>query len=407
MTNKIAVIGGGPAGILAAGTAASRGKKVILFEKNDNLGKKLSITGNRRCNVTNACSIEKLIDSVVTNKKFLYSSFYTFSNQDILNLLQTYGVKTKTEDNLRCFPISDDAKDVINAFKRYLKDKKVTIKLSKEVKDIKKVNNKFQLFFNNANKENFNKIILATGGISYPNTGSTGDGYKWAKKFGHTIIKPKPALVPIEIKENWAKELQGLALRKSKIKTFIENKLKFELSGEMLFTHYGISGPIILELSSFINKYSNKNIHFKLDLLPDISEVKLDRYLIKLINNNPSKLFKNILEDILPKRIIPIILNESKISSKKACNQITKSERNNCIYSIKNLKMTYKNLRAIKEAIVTSGGVSTSEINPSTMESKLIPGLYFAGEIIDIDAITGGFNLQIAFSTGYLAGLNC
>ncbi|AFS78443.1 flavoprotein HI0933-like protein [Gottschalkia acidurici 9a] len=409
MSEKVAVIGGGPAGMIAAGTAGSLGKSVTIFEKNEKLGRKMFITGKGRCNITNNADIEVLIENVVNNNTFLYSSFYTFTNQDIINLLNNYGVKVKTERGNRVFPESDKSSDVIKALERYLKENNVKIKLNQEVKKIVKNNELFFIEFPNGKIESFDKVIIATGGKSYEQTGSTGDGYVFAKNFNHTIKNLKPALVPCEVKESFIKELQGLSLKNVRIYSYVNNKKVFEDFGEMLFTHYGISGPIVLTMSNYINKYTsnNTNIEIVIDLKPALDEQKLENRIINDFEKYSKKQFKNSLDDLLPIKLIPIIVRLSEIPEDKFVNQITKEERKNLIKLLKGFKLTFSKFRPLNEAIVTSGGVSTLEIDSSTMESKIVSGLYFAGEVIDVDALTGGFNLQIAYSTGYIAGLNC
>ena len=406
MTKKIGVIGGGPAGIIAAGFAGFKGENVTLIEKNNQLGKKLFITGKGRCNITNASSIESFFDNIITNNTFLYSSFYSFTNEDIIDLLESYGLKTKVERGNRVFPLSDKSRDVLKTLEKFLNSNGVKILLNKEVIDLKYKNNKFMLKFHNNTNMIFDKLIIATGGKSYPLTGSTGDGYTFAKKFGHRIEPLKPSLVPIEIEERWIKEVQGLSLKNVTLTSYINGKKTNEEFGEMIFTHYGISGPIVLSMSNHINKYNDKDIKLYIDLKPALSKEQLGKRILRDFDIYKNKQIKNGLDKLLPQRLIPIIIHESSIDEEKPINQITKLERNKIIDTIKNLPLTFKKFRPIEEAIVTSGGISTMEIDPSTMESKLQPGLFFAGEIIDVDGLTGGYNLQIAYSTGYLAGIN-
>lgn len=405
MIEKVGVIGAGPSGILAAGIASSRGKDVTLIEKNDRIGKKLFITGKGRCNITNNAPIEDFFDKVMRNKNFLYSSFYTFSNRDIINLLESLGVKTKVERGNRIFPASDKSSDVIKAFEKFLIMNNVKLMLNSNVDYIYMNNNKFVVVTNKDEME-FDKLIIATGGKSYPRTGSTGDGYRFAKSFGHTVTKLMPSLVPVELEEDWIKDLQGLSLRNVNLSAYVKDKKIYEEFGEMLFTHYGMSGPIVLSMSNYLHKYLNERIHFYIDLKPALDEKKLDNRILRDFNQNNNKQIKNGLDDLLPKKIIPIIISLAEIQAEKPINQITKDERLRLVNYIKNFPITFKALRPIEEGIVTSGGVSVKEINPSTMESKIVPGLYFVGEVIDVDAVTGGFNLQIAYSTGYLAGSN-
>lgn len=403
---KICVIGGGPAGIISAGYAAARGNNVTLFEKNEKLGKKLYITGKGRCNITNSSSIEDFFDNIITNKEFLYSAFYSYPNTSVVNLLESYGLKIKVERGNRVFPVTDKSSDVIKALKSFLHENNTSIVLNANVKSIKSKGDIFLVKLDEGNEYCFDKVILATGGQSYPFTGSTGDGYIFAKKFGHTIERLKPALVPIELKEDWLSSVQGLTLKNIVLKATVNNKIVCEEFGEMLFTHFGISGLIVLTLSSKLNKYPPKNIKLSLDLKPALSIEKLDKRVLRDFNKYNNKEIKNALVDLLPKKLIPIILKQANIEETKTVNQITKEERDTLVKTLKSFPLKFSNLRPIKEAIVTSGGISTNEINPSTMESKLKKGLFFAGEIIDVDGLTGGFNLQIAYSTGYLSGIN-
>lgn len=405
---KVVVIGGGAAGMLAAGTAASRGKDVILLEKNEKLGKKIYITGKGRCNITNTGDVEELLNNVTDNKNFLYSAFYSFSNEDIIQLLHTYGTPTKVERGNRVFPISDKSSDVIKALTKYLESHHVDIRFNSEVIDILidqgtitgvKLKDQSVIYCN--------QVIIATGGLSYPTTGSTGDGYRFAKEAGHHITPLKPALVPLETEEDWTRELQGLALKNVRLTAFHNSREIYSDLGEMLFTHFGISGPIVLSMSNYINRYLNKGkILVTLDMKPGLDDEKLDRRIQNDFEKYSRKQFKNALDDLLPSKMIPQIINLSGISPDKNVHQITKDERKKLILLLKHLEMHILRTRPIKEAIVTSGGIQIKEINPSSMESKLIKGLFFAGEVIDVSALTGGYNLQIAFSTGYLAGMN-
>lgn len=403
--NNICVIGGGPAGIIAAGIAGSRNLNVTLVEKNERLGKKLFITGKGRCNITNDEPIEDFFNSVMTNKNFLYSSFYTFSNKDIINLLSSYGLKTKVERGNRVFPISDKSSDVIKAFEKFLLSNNVDIKLNANVTSIENIDGKFIVTANNE-ETIYDKVIITTGGCSYPSTGSSGDGYKFAKILGHKITKLRPSLVPIEIKEEWIKSVQGLSLKNVRLKARAKNKNLYEEFGEMIFTHYGISGPIVLSMSNYLYRHINDNIKLSIDLKPALDNKKLDDRILRDFQLYNNKQIKNGLNDLLPQRLIPIIIELSNIDPETLIHQITKDERMRLLNSIKEFPMSFKSFRPIEEAIVTSGGISIKEINPSTMESKIVPNLFFAGEVIDVDALTGGYNLQIAYSTGYLAGMN-
>jgi len=403
---KIAVIGGGPSGIIASGFASSRGLDVTLFERNNKLGKKLYITGKGRCNVTNSSPIDDFFDKVITNSSFLYSSFYSFTNEDIMNLIERFGVKLKVERGGRVFPLSDKSSDIIKAFERFLEHNKVKVKLNTRIIDVEYSKGKFLLISENGNEGIFDRLIISTGGKSYPATGSTGDGYMFAKKLGHTITPLKPSLVPMETKEEWVKSLMGLSLKNVTLAAFINGRKIHEEFGEMLFSHYGITGPIVLSMSNVINKYDNKSIHLIIDLKPALSIEKLDQRVLRDFELYKNKQIKNGLIKLLPQKLIPVVIKIAYIDETKQVNQITKEERRRIVETIKGLPLTFKKFRPIEEAIVTSGGVSTKEINPSTMESKIVPGLFFTGEVIDVDALTGGYNLQIAYSTGYVAGMN-
>lgn len=406
MIEKICVIGAGPAGIIAAGIAGSLGKNVTLIEKNDKIGKKLFITGKGRCNITNNSPIEDFFENILTNKNFLYSSFYSFTNEDILELLGNYGLKVKVERGNRIFPESNKSSDVIKALSQFLIDNNVDLKLNTNIKDVEKKDDKFILRTDKNMILTFDKLIIATGGKSYPTTGSIGDGYKFAEKLGHNIIKIKPSLVPIEIKEGSIKTLQGLSLRNVAISAYADKKLIYDDFGEMIFTHYGISGPIVIPMSSYLYKHLDKEILLYLDLKPALSMEKLDDRLLRDFQKYNNKQLKNALDELLPQRLISHIIDLSGVNPEKTVHQVTKEERKMILDSIKKMPMTFKSFRPIEEAIVTSGGVSTKEINPSSMESKIVDGLFFSGEVIDVDGLTGGYNLQIAYSTGYLAGTN-
>jgi len=405
----VVVIGGGPAGMMAASTAADNGANVILLEKQHRLGRKLLITGKGRCNITNDCDVEELIENVPTNGKFLYSAFYTFTNYDAVNMFNSLGLATKTERGKRVFPESDKALDVVKALEKQIKDKKVKIILDAKVNKIIAKENKIEkVIYNNNEVITCESVILATGGMSYPLTGSTGDGYKFAKSLGHTIISPKPSLIGIEVQENFVKDLEKLSLRNVAI-TVINSKNKkiYDDFGELEFTKYGLDGPIIKSASCRMKDTSKENYKINLDLKPALDEEKLDKRIIKDFTKYTNKNFENSLDDLLPKKLIPIIIELSEIPRHLKVNQISKKQRLNLVHLLKNLTFTVKRYRPIEEAIVTSGGIKVSEINSSTMESKIINNLFFAGEIIDVDAYTGGFNLQIAYSTAYLAGTNC
>lgn len=406
---KVVVIGAGAAGMMAAAVAASRGLDVTLLEKNHRVGRKLLITGKGRCNITNACEIEELIENVPTNGKFLYSAFYTFTNYDAINMFNSLGLETKTERGKRVFPKSDKALDVVKALEKQVNNKKVKVILNAKVSKILAKDSKIEKVIYNDNQEiKCDSVILATGGKSYPLTGSTGDGYKFASSLGHTIITPKPSLIGIEVQENFIKELEKLALRNVAITVFnSKNKKIYEDFGELEFTKYGLDGPIIKSASCRMKDTTKENYKIVLDLKPALDEEKLDKRIIRDFTKYTNKDFENSLDDLLPKKLIPVIVELSGIPKNLKVNQISKKQRLDLVRLLKNITFTVKRYRPIEEAIITSGGVKVSEINSSTMESKIIKNLFFAGEIIDVDAYTGGFNLQIAYSTAYLAGINC
>lgn len=411
---KVIVIGGGPAGMMAAITAAENGNKVTLLEKMERLGRKLLITGKGRCNITSSLPINEFIENTPGNGQFLYSSFKNYTNRDIIEFLNKEGLKVKEERGNRIFPVTDKSLDVLECFKNKLKNLNVDIRYNTKVTEIIPKENKLQV---KTEKNTFEaeKVILATGGKSYPLTGSTGDGYKLAEKLGHTITKIRPSLVPLECyNRNTCKKLQGLSLRNIKIelKNIENNKIIYEDFGEMLFTHFGVSGPVILSSSAHLVRYKNieellknKKISLKIDFKPALSEEKLDERILRDFTELKNKQFKNSLDKLLPQKLIPIIIEESKINPEKKVNEITKKERKNLVKLLKDFELSISDFRPIEEAIITSGGINIKEINPKTMESKLVKGLYFAGEIIDVDSYTGGFNLQIAYSTGYTAGM--
>lgn len=434
---KVVVIGGGPAGMMSAITATEKGDKVIVLEKMNTLGRKLLITGKGRCNITSSLDIKDFISNVPGNGKFLYSSFQNYTNNDIINFLQKQGVKVKEERGNRIFPVSDKSKDVLDAFIRRMKELKIDIRINSKVVKIETENGvvKGVRYINEEGNdvlESADKVILATGGRSYPNTGSTGDGYNLARRLGHNVTKIKPSLVPISVADkrsetektlressirdslNLCKKLQGLTLKNVSIKIKDEknNKLIYEDFGEMIFTHFGVSGPIILSSSAILLRYKNieelfkeGNIKLIIDLKPALSIEKLELRLIREFKEQNNKLFRNSLDNLLPKKLISPIVEISNINPNKKINEITKEERGNLVNILKNLKLTFKEFRPIEDSIITAGGIDIKEINPKTMESKKVKGLFFAGEIIDVDAYTGGFNLQIAYSTGYTAGM--
>lgn len=409
MTRRVIVIGAGAAGLMAAGKAAERGLEVLLLDKNDRTGKKLLISGKGRCNITNDTDIEGLINNIPGNGNFLYSSFYTFSNADLLELLHKEGLETKVERGGRVFPVSDSARDVVLILQRFAEKRGVKIRLNSAVEKIEVKNGSVSgVKLRNGSYFDCDCAIIATGGASYPGTGSTGDGYEMAKKLGHTVKELKPSLVPLLVGEKWIAELQGLSLKNISI-TIIDKKGRkiYTDFGEMLFTHFGVSGPVILSSSRHILNYGYKDVKLMIDLKPALSEETLDARLQRDFEKFSRKQFKNSLDDLLPQKMIPVFIMLSQIPEEKPVNQITKAERRVLVKLLKAFTLEITGSRPISEAIVTVGGVCTDEINPSTMESKLVKGLYFAGEVIDVDAYTGGFNLTIAFSTGCLAGLSC
>lgn len=403
--SKVLVVGGGAAGMFAAIFAAYNGNEVHIFEKNEKLGKKLFITGKGRCNITNASDMDTLFASVVTNSKFLYSSFYGYTNQDVIDFFERIGVATKIERGNRVFPVSDHSSDVIAGLTRELQQLGVEIHLHTGVKKIVG-NERFEYIeLQDGRKIEGDACIVATGGFSYQTTGSTGDGYRFAKELGHEVSEIMPSLVPLEIKEWYAKELQGLSLRNVQATVLDGKKKLYDDFGEMLFTHYGVSGPLMLSASSYIGKkLKEKELRLVIDLKPALTMEQLDQRVLRDFEENMNKQFKNAIGKLFPTKLIPIMLELSKIDPDKKVNLISKEERQYFVWLIKNFEMTIKGLRDFNEAIITKGGVKVKEIQPSTMESKLVQGLYFVGEVLDLDALTGGFNLQIAWSTAYAAG---
>ncbi len=405
----VVVVGGGAAGLIAAGRAAEIGASVLLVEKNNMLGKKILISGKGRCNVTNAGELEELIAAFGRNGKFLHSAFSVFSNKDCINFFQSLGIPLKTERGKRVFPESDASGDIIDALVKYVKKHQVVIKMQAALKSIICLENRaigIQLASGDIVKAK--KVILATGGSSYPGTGSTGEGYSIARKLGHTITAIKPSLVPLVTSDEWVPQLQGLALKNVQLSIVGSKKKEHTIFGEMLFTHFGVSGPIVLTLSKQVQEMLNKNgqpVSLAIDLKPALSDEKLDQRIQRDFEKYQRKQITNGLTDLLPNALIPVILELAEIDVAKFVHQITREERLRILDKLKNLIITVTKTRPLTEAIVTAGGISLKEVDPRTMESKLIKGLFFAGEILDVDGITGGFNLQAAFSTGYLAGL--
>ena len=394
--------------MMAAITAARRGFKVTLVEKNEKLGKKLFITGKGRCNITNAGDSEDLFNSIVTNRKFMFSSFNGFSNYDTLGFFDELGLHIKIERGNRVFPESDHSSDVIGALNRELKRLSVDVRLNTEVKDIIVNGGKATgVVVKCSGKESTiqaDNVIVATGGNSYQSTGSTGDGYRFARKLGHSVTPILPALVPFNVAEDWESDLQGLSLKNVSIVVLDGKQEIYSDFGEMLFTHFGVSGPLILSASSFAARRIKEHpLKLVIDLKPALSQEQLDERILRDFDEEKNKAFKNSLDKLLPKKMIPVIVRLSDIDGNKKVNEITKQERQKLVSLIKGLELTITGLRGFNEAIITQGGINVREINPTTMESKLVKNLYFAGEVLDVDALTGGFNLQIAWSTGYAA----
>lgn len=413
---KVGVIGGGAAGMIAAITAAKDNNEVVVIEKTSSLGNKLKITGKGRCNLTFDGDEEDFKKNIVTNYKFMYSSFSNFSNKDVVNYFESLGVKTKVERGGRIFPVSDKATDIVRALENEIKKRKIKVMYNSSVTEIITKNNIVTgVKLENGNIINVDKCIVATGGNSYKSTGSTGDGYRLLEKLGHTVTEIKPALVPLKSEDKICKELQGLSLRNISInlKDTETNKLIYSDFGEMMFSHFGVTGPVILSASSRLNqvkdlknKFRNKNIKLVIDLKPALSNEVLDKRILRDFEKYTNKEFKNALNDLLPQKLIPVVIDISDIDENTKVHQITKKQRENLVSIIKNLEITITDFMPIDMAIVTSGGINVKEVNPKTMESKIINGLYIAGELLDVDAYTGGYNLQIAFSTGFAAGKN-
>jgi predicted Rossmann fold flavoprotein len=406
--SKVYVIGGGAAGMLAAIFAAKNGHKVVLLEKNEKLGKKLFITGKGRCNITNACDRETFFEQVVSNPKFLYRAYHAFSNYDTMEFFEQLGLKLKVERGNRVFPESDKSSDVIGALKRELERNSVEIRYKSEVSEVITRDGSFHsIILKDSSLElTGDAIIIATGGLSYPMTGSTGDGYRFAKKMGHTTTSMYPSLVPIHVKETFIKELMGLSLKNIEVIITAGQKTVYRDFGELLFTHFGVSGPVILSASSYLIPYLGKQEPLKLsiDLKPALTPEQLDARILRDFEEFKNKQFKNSLDHLLPNKLIDVIIRLSCIDSEKKVNSITKEERLRLVELLKNLTLSITRLSDYNQAVITKGGISIKEVNPSTMESKLVKQVYFAGEVLDLDALTGGYNLQIAWSTAYLAG---
>ena len=408
--DKVIVVGGGAAGIMAAISAAESGDSVLLIEKNEKLGKKIYITGKGRCNITNDSDVENLLKNVRSNPKFLYSAFYTFDSYRMMDFLESEGLKIKTERGNRVFPESDKSSDVIRTLKKALEKRKVKILLNTKVNkiDIKEGICKGVEVQSGSRSENYtaDKVIVATGGCSYQSTGSTGDGYKFAKDADIKVTKCYPSLVPFNIDSDIPKRLQGLSLRNVKMTLTDKGRAVYEELGEMLFTHFGVSGPLVLSASTLVAGKDMSDVKISIDLKPALSNEQLDERILRDFSENKNSYFKNSLSRLLPSKLIPVIVELSGIDEQKQVNNITKEERHKLVSLLKGVTFKIDSLRGFNEAIITKGGVSVKEINPGTMESKKVKGLFFAGEVLDLDAVTGGYNLQIAWSTGYLAGMN-
>ena len=406
--SKTLVIGGGAAGMFAAIAAAGNGHEVHVYEKNEKLGKKLFITGKGRCNITNACDMETLFDAVVTNSKFLYSSFYGYTNQNVIDFFEQIGVKTKVERGERVFPQSDHSSDVIRALEAEMRRRGVQIHLYTEVRRVVSDEGRFSFIeLADGSQIKGDACIVATGGLSYQTTGSTGDGHRFAQENGHNVTPCMPALVPMTAKEDWVPRLQGLSLRNVSAVIYDGKKRLYEEFGEMLFTHYGVSGPLMLSASSIVGKkLREKELKLVIDLKPALSMEQLEKRVLRDFEENQNRQFKNAVGKLFPAKLIPVMIELSGIDEDKKVNIISREERQRFVSLIKNLPVTLTGLRGYNEAIITKGGVKVKEIDPGTMESKLVKGLYFAGEVLDLDAVTGGFNLQIAWSTGYAAGMS-
>lgn len=403
---KVLIIGGGAAGMFAAIAAAETGNQVHLFEKNEKFGKKLYITGKGRCNLTNACDLEKLFENVVSNPKFLYSAFYGFTNRQTIDFFEEQGMKTKVERGNRVFPMSDHSSDVIQALVKKMRSLGVHTHLNTEVKDLLLEDGKARgILLLDDTKVEGDRVIVATGGLSYPSTGSTGDGYRFAKEAGHKITELSPALVPMNIQEEDCKRMQGLSLKNVRLTLYADKKCLYEDFGEMMFTHFGITGPLVLSASSHVTKkYKEKPLTVSINLKPALSAEQLDARLVREFSEARNKQFKNSLASLFPAKMIPVMIERSGISPEKRVNEISREERVEFAEKIQNFRLTVTGFRDYNESIITRGGVCVNEVNPATMESKLVPGLFFAGEVLDLDGLTGGFNLQIAWSTAYAAG---
>jgi len=407
MVSDVIVVGGGAAGMMAAIFAARNGKKVTLIEQNEKLGKKLFITGKGRCNFTNACDIEDLFQNVVTNPKFLYSAFYTFSNQMVMDFFEEIGLPYKIERGNRVFPVSDHSSDVIKVLEKEMKKENVKILLNTKVKSLIIEDGICKgVVLKDKRQMCAGSVIVATGGVSYPRTGACKDGYVFAKEAGHCIVDVQPSLVPFELADTCCKDLMGISLKNVSVTIYADQKKVYSDFGEMLFTHFGVSGPIIIKASTYIHKYLDKDLRLTIDLKPALDEKQLDERILKDFQIFQNKQLKNSLDKLMLRALVPVVIEKGKLDGDKKVNELTKEERKALGNVIKNLPFSITGLRGWDEAIITKGGVKVKEIDPGTMESKITKGLFFAGEVLDLDAHTGGYNLQIAWSTGYLAGIN-
>lgn len=406
--SKVIVIGGGPAGMMAAYAASCQGHAVTVLEQNEKLGKKLFITGKGRCNITNAGDMDNLFANVMSNRKFLYSAFYTFDNEQVLSFFENQGLRTKVERGNRVFPLSDHSSDVIAALSRALKSQNVDIRLHTKVQSLLiRDEAACGVVLSDGKTVEADDVIVATGGISYPSTGSTGDGYRMAEESGHALVECTPSLVPFETKEDWVKDLQGLSLRNVTVSIYHGKKKLFEDFGEMLFTHFGVSGPLVLSASGMIKPVQFKQeLCMYIDLKPALDAEQLDKRILREFDAAMNKQFKNVIGSLMPAKMIPVVIRLSGIDPDKTVNEVSREERQHLVQLLKRLPLTINGLRGWNEAIITKGGVSVKDINPSTMESKKVSHLFFCGEVLDLDALTGGYNLQIAWSTGYLAGIS-
>lgn len=404
---KVIVVGGGAAGMMAAIAAAEKGHKVELLERNEKLGKKIYITGKGRCNVTNACELEEFFTNIVSNEKFLYSAIYQYDNSAVMDFFENNGCPLKVERGNRVFPVSDHASDITRALADKMKALGIKVFFHCKVEDliIKEDGNVGGVITQKKERKTADRVIIATGGLSYEPTGSDGSGIRILEKNGHAVIEPRPALVPFELKEDYGVRLQGLSLKNVNFSIKNGKKKVYDGFGEMLFTHFGISGPLVISASSYYTKQMyGKEVKCYIDLKPALTEEQLDKRILREFEENKNRQFKNALDKLFPAKLIPVMIELSEIDPEKKVNEITREERKNLVALIKNWEMTITGTRGFREAIITQGGIAVKQVNPSTMESKLIPGLSLAGEMLDIDALTGGFNLQLAWSTGYLAG---